>query len=161
MEAMFINVLERSGAITDNKRDAVSRTLDYEEALRMALDVGSQLEEAEAQGKGYVRVSLDNIRRMGNGRFIIENESPYNIKDGELVITTPFTYTPDMAPELASTSRLPAKVSPSVGYYSLAKTVIHTLDIDGDIERLRPTKLYYLVKRATEKIAKDRYYLYI
>lgn len=161
MEELFINVLKRSGATIDNKRDTITEILDYEDALRMALDIGAQLEAAEAEGKGYISVGLNNIRRLGNGSFILINESPANIKNDKLVITTPFKYTSDMAPELALISRLPAKVSPNVSYYSLVKNVLRVLDIGEDIERLRPTKLYYLIKRATEQIPNDRIFIYI
>jgi ABC-type transporter Mla MlaB component len=153
--------LERSGATIDDKRNIVTGTLDYEDALRMALDIGAQLEAAESEGKGYIRVSLDDIRRMDSGSYIIMNENVYGIKSGKLTLTKPFTYTEDMAPELASVSKLPAKVPASVGYYSLAKTVIKALDISNDIERLNPTKLYYLLKRAIETKPEDRYFLYI
>jgi len=161
MEALFVEVLERSGATTDDIREKIPATLDYEEALRLALDVGAQLEAAETEGKGYISVGPDNIRRMGSGSYLFVDNAPYDIVSGELKITKPFDYTPDMAPELSSVSRLPASVSPSAGYYSLAKSVVSLLGIGDDVERLRPTKLYYPVKRANEEDPKDRYFLYI
>jgi len=161
MESLFVSVLERSGATTDSKREKLADVMDYDEVSRLALDIGAQLEAAESEGKGYIRVGTDDIRKMDSGSYILVNEEPYDIVSGELKVTKPFSHTPDMAPELASVSRLPASVTPSVGYYSLAKTVVGLLGIDGDMERLQPTKLYFLVKRATAEDPKDRYFVYI
>ena len=161
METLFIDVLNRSNATIDDARNKVQDILDYEEALRMALDIGAQLEAAEEEGKGYIRISLNEIRKMNSGSYILVDYDPYDIVSGELKITKSFTYTPDMAPELASISRLPTSVTPTVGYYSLAKTIVNALDIDNDIERLRPTKLYYLLKRSIEQEPNNRYFIYI
>jgi len=161
MEEMFINVLKRSGSIVDNKRELVNEPLNYEDAVRLILDIGSQLEVAETIGKGFIRVHINDIRRTGDGSFLLISKDTYDIRDKQLWITKPIEYHNGMAPELELISKLPAYVTTTVSYYSLCKTVIDSLDITKNLERLRPTKLFWLIKRATHKEPNNRRFIYI
>tara|TARA_Y100000389_G_C17445524_1_gene511360 strand:+ start:369 stop:854 length:486 start_codon:yes stop_codon:yes gene_type:complete len=161
MEDMFINVLNINGGKVDNKRESVKEPIDYEDAVRLVLDIGAQLEVAEKNGKGFININMNDIKRTGEGSFLLISKDVYDIRNKQLWITKPIKYNSEMAPELALITQLPAYVNINVSYYSLCKTILNSLDINKNIERLRPTKLYWLIKRATHKEPNNRRFLYI
>jgi hypothetical protein len=161
MEEMFINVLNISGGKVDNKRESVKEPIDYEDAVRLVLDIGAQLEVAEKNGKGFININMNDIRRTGDGSFLLISKDVYDIRNKQLWITKPIEYDIGMAPEIALITQLPSYVNINVSYYSLCKTILNSLDINNNIERLRPTKLYWLIKRATNKEPNDRQFFYI
>lgn len=161
MEDLFIKVLKKNGSVVDSKRELIKEPLDYEDAVRLVLDIGAQLEEAETIGKGFINITMNDIIRFRNGGFLLISKDTYDIRNKQLWITKPIKYNSKMAPELALISQLPAYVNTNVSYYSLCKTILNSLDINNNIERLSPTKLYWLIKRATNKEPDNRHFIYI
>ena len=151
----------QSGSIVTVTSSSVKEPIDYEDAVRLVLDIGAQLEVAEKNGKGFININMNDIKRTGEGSFLLISKDVYDIRNKQLWITKPIKYNSEMAPELALITQLPAYVNINVSYYSLCKTILNSLDINKNIERLRPTKLYWLIKRATHKEPNNRRFLYI
>lgn len=87
--------------------------------------------------------------------------SEYHSKN-ELLISKPFVYSKNtMAPELEKIKALPASVNTNVGYYSICKLAISLLNIDNNLLRLRPSKLYFLIDRMLKDNADERRFIYI
>ena len=62
---------------------------------------------------------------------------------------------------LFKASTLPLRVNSNVGFYAICKLAISLLNIDNDINRLRPTKLYFLMDRILVENPEDRVFMYI
>jgi len=163
MENLFIDFLEQNSSKINKKYKNISSPINYEEAVRMILDIGAQIEIAEDNNKGLIKINLEDIKITNTERFIlhIKDDDYFDIRNGKLLISKPFKYDEGMAPELNEIKSLPLKVNPNVAYYSLCNLILELLGIDNNIERLYSTKLYWLMKRVLIEEAEERKFIYI
>jgi hypothetical protein len=121
---------------------------DYNQAVRFILDVSTQISYI-IENRGYAPYSLlhEHISLI-NDTFVITNFDTFvPIKNNKLLIKTLFKKTKYMAPELLTATTIPFSVDLNVVDYNIVKLCLQSLDIDNNIERLIPTKLYFLFKR--------------
>lgn len=143
-----------------NKRKVISSNdiFEYNEAVRFVLDIGTQVSSIAEFGFSPIFLLHEHISRIDN-TFIITNFDTFiPLKNGKLNIKTIFKKTKYMAPELLKADILPFTADIETIHYNIVKLCIQNLHIDNNIERLKPTKLYYLFKRV---LSERREILYI
>ena len=103
---------------------------------------------------------IENLKEFDNYELYnvaLSNQSG----KGDLLISKPFTFNNLMAPELKTLNTLPEIVNSNVGYYSICMLVISLLNIEGNLDRLKPTKLYFLMERILKETPSKRRFIYI
>ena len=122
MEEILIESLKINGndVDSDTKKLPITTPLNYEECLRLILDIGAQIEMLKERNIGILSVQKDNILKMQNGGYIIDkNILSFNCDENGIVkIDKPFKYKNGMAEELKDISELPTTVSYDVAYFS-------------------------------------------
>ena len=162
MEQIIIKQLQNSGADVSGPRKPLPDILSYQQAVRLVLDISAQLSKLHENMLGFIDISKEQIEMIGNNSFILKNPNLYRVKrNGEILISKPFTYNNVMAPELKTINTLPEIVNSNVGYYCLCKLVLSLLNIDNNLDRLRPTKLYFLMERILKENPLERRFIYI
>ena len=162
MEQLFIKQLQDSGADISGERKDIPNILSYQEAVRLTLDISAQLAKLHENNKGFISISKDQIEMIGENNFIIKSVDLFRVKStGDLLISKPFQYNDFMAPELKNLNTLPETVNSNVGYYCICKLVLSLLNVENNLERLRPTKLYFLMERILKENSSDRRFIYI
>jgi len=162
MEKELIKVLQKSGAEITDERKPLPEILSYRQAVRFVLDLSAQLAHLQENGKGFISITKKQIEIIGENNFIIKDTDIFRVNyDSQLLISKPFTYNSFMAPELKDKKTLPLRVNSNVGFYAICKLAISLLNIDNDINRLRPTKLYFLMDRILVENPEDRVFMYI
>lgn len=162
MEQLFIKQLQDSGADISGERKDIPNILSYQQAVRLTLDISAQLAKLHENNKGFISISKDQIEMIGENNFIIKSVDLFRVKStGDLLISKPFQYNDFMAPELKNLNTLPETVNSNVGYYCICKLVLSLLNVENNLERLRPTKLYFLMERILKENSSDRRFIYI
>ena len=162
MEELLITQLQNSGADISGKRTPVPNILSYQQAVRLTLDISAQLAKLHENKKGFINIRKDQIDMIGENNFIIKEIELYRVKsNGELLISKPFQYNDLMAPELNNINTLPETVNSNVGFYCICKLVLSLLNINNNLDRLRPTKLYFLMERILKENPNERRFIYI
>ena len=162
MEQVFIKQLQNSGADASGERKPLPNILSYQQAVRMTLDLSAQLAKLHENKKGFISISKQQVEMIGENSFIIKDIDLFRVKsNGDLLISKPFTFNNLMAPELKTLNTLPEIVNSNVGYYSICMLVISLLNIEGNLDRLKPTKLYFLMERILKETPSKRRFIYI
>ena len=156
MDSIIINTLVLGGA----KVGAVKRTLcdikllPYNECLRMVLDIGAQIEALKENGYGIFHLTSKDIVQTIDGSFMISNKENILQCDEHGIMPVPhaFKFIEGMAPELNSK---PMTISYTAAYFSLRSIAC------GDLKRLYPTKLYFLLERCSHDDPTKRVFIFI
>lgn len=140
------------------------QTLQYNQCVRLVLDIGAQIERLKENGYGLLTVSPRLVSKTSSGAFILSDKSDLYYKctkRGMLDITRPFNKVDSMSPEVLAIDSLPSEVSYTAAYYSLGNLACDVLGIDRDISILKPTKLYFLLERCMQEDPSSRVFLFI
>jgi hypothetical protein len=120
---------------------------NYTEAVRFILDISTQVSYIAQHGFAPFSLLHKHISKL-NGTFIITNFDTFvPIKNKKLTIKTLFNKTKYMASELLTSNTIPFSIDLNCIDYNIVKLCLQNLDIDNNLERLYPTKLYFLFKR--------------
>lgn len=120
---------------------------NYSQAVRFILDISTQISYIAQHGFAPFSLLHEHISKI-NDTFIITNFDYFiPIKNNKLIIKTLFKKTKYMAPELLTAKTIPFSVNLNAIDYNIVKLCLQNLHIDNNIERLNPTKLYFLFKR--------------
>ena len=170
--------------IGDNNNDTAIRLdkfiekngmLSYELGLRLMLNLGTQLLELLNNKFGVLFFSVRDIVVINNNTFLLTNISNILIinEENKLVLTEPIKINGFVAPEMETIIKrnletngvkglsLPFFTYHTVAYYSAALLCIYCLGIDTGMNAIYNSKLYYLLRRCMEPVAKNRVFLYI
>lgn len=162
--SICITALENGGAIVGKHLCSLtSSRLNYGECTRMILDIGGQIESLRENGLGILYLTTDDITATSDGSYVLTpSENPLSCDErGMLLIDRPFIYNEDtMAPELKHINILPSNVYYTSVYYSLKTLVLKVLGIET-IEKIYPTKLYYLIQRCLIDDPKNRIFIFV
>ena len=162
MEEQMTKFLKDTGVDVSQKKGPVPDILSYEQAVRLTLDVAAQLSRLHEKRMGFISIRKEDIKMIGTNNFVISTPELFRVSwKNELLISKPFEYNELMAPELKSIKTLPSTVNANVGYYSICKLVLSLLNIDNNLARLSPTKLYYLMERIFKDDPDERRFIYI
>ena len=162
MEQLFIKQLQNSGADVSGERKPLPDILSYQQAVRLTLDLSAQLAKLHENKKGFISVSKEQIEMIGENTFIIKDVELFRVKSSaNLLISKPFNYNNLMAPELKNLNTLPETVNSNVGYYCICMLALSLLNIDNNLDRLRPTKLYFLMERILKENPSERRFIFI
>ena len=165
MEQILIQALQINGHDIDTttKKSELHDTLDYEECLRLILDIGAQIELLKDNGIGILFIGKNDVLRLSSGGYILKS-SILSFKcneNAEIKIDKPFDNNINgMAPELKNINKLPSLVSYNVAYFSLKQLVLEIMELET-ITQLEPTKLYYLITRCAQINPSDRVFILI
>ena len=144
------------------KREPINLPLNYSQALRMILDLKIQIDALKENNKAFIDINIDNIKLTGENTFIIHDlPTLFSIENKKILISKPYQKTKYIAPELQTSAKLPIKIDESASYYCISKLVLDVLNIDNNIERIYPTKLFYLIERILVENPEKRTFLYI
>ena len=159
MEEILVESLSNSGNDVENSTDkkALKKRLNYDECLRLLLDVGAQIELLRENNIGILSVTKQDIMQLSHGGFMI-NPDILSFKcdnNGQIRVDKPFQKVKGMAPELEKIETLPTTVSYTVAYFSLKQLALDLLDIQS-LSQLEPTKMFYLLERCSRDDPKDR-----
>ena len=165
MEQILIQALQINGNNITEKttKNKLSSDLDYEQCIRMILDIGAQIELLKEHGIGILFVTKNDVLQLSTGGYILSTDilSFKCNKNGEINIDKPFdTSIIGIAPELIKINQLPSLVSYNVAYFSLKQLVLEVMQLDK-IGQLEPTKLYYLIERCSQENPSDRVFVLI
>ena len=165
MERILIHALQINGNKIDEKttKNKLPNALDYEQCMRLILDIGAQIEILKEHGIGILFITKNDILQLSTGGYILNNDiiSFKCHKNGEINIDKPFNNAiQGIAPELKKITQLPSLVSYNVAYFSLKHLVLEVMDIKS-IMQLEPTKLYYLIMRCSQENTSDRVFILI
>lgn len=162
MEQLFIKQLQNSGADVSGERKPLPDILSYQQAVRLTLDLSAQLAKLHENKKGFISISKEQVEMIGENTFLIKEADLFRVKsNGNLLISKPFIYSNLMAPELKNLNTLPETVNSNVGYYCICMLVLSLLNIDNNLDRLRPTKLYFLMERILKENPSERRFIFI
>jgi hypothetical protein len=162
MEEQLIKVLINSGADVSGDRKELPSILDYHQAVRMTLDLAAQLTKMHENQRGIISITKEQVVMIGDNNFLLKELDLFRVdKNKKILISRPFEYNQLMAPELKDLNTLPSRVNSNVGYYSICKLVLSLLNIDNNVERLNPTKLYFLMDRIFNTDPEKRRFIYI
>lgn len=144
------------------KRDSINLPLNYSQALRMIFDLKIQIDALKKNNKAFIDINIDNIKLTGENTFIIDNfPQLYAIKNDKILISKPYSKSKYIAPELNNVDKLPIKINESASYFCISKLILDILNIDNNIKRIYPTKLFYLLERILVENPEKRTFLYI
>ena len=164
MEEILVEALSNNGNDVENStvKKALTQRLNYDECLRLLLDVGAQIEALRENGIGILSVTKSDILQLSQNGFMINpNILSFKCDDnGQLRIDKPFQKEKGMAPELEKIETLPTTVSYTVAYFSLKQLALDLLDIQS-LSQLEPTKMFYLLERCARDNPKDRTFMLI
>ena len=165
MEQLLIQALQINGnKITEKTtKHNLSNTLDYEQCMRLILDIGAQIELLKDNGIGILFVTKKDILQLSTGGYILDTNilSFKCDENGVIKIDKPFdNKMHGIAPELVNINQLPSLVSYNVAYFSLKQLVLELMNIES-IMLLEPTKLYYLIIRCSQENPDDRVFMLI
>ena len=153
------------------------RTLDYQQALSLFLDVGEQLEFLNKMGKGFIELNPEDIFIIftdnTNFSFVFMGIKPFfSVKNNILEIDKIFKKSGFISPQLKNIKQIPFESIYSQNiYYQLAMMVCNCFgsidkkftytDYKQHIDCILETKLYWALLRCLDDKPEDRYYLYI
>ena len=165
MEEILIQALQINGnSINEStKKTELSNTLDYEQSMRLILDIGAQIESLKNNGIGILFINKKDIFQLSTGGYILSSDIlSFNCNEtGEIKIDKPFDNSiPGIAPELKNISEIPTLVSYNVAYFSLKQLVLEIMELET-IKQLEPTKLYYLIERCSQENSTNRVFVLI
>ena len=165
MEQVLMQALQINGNTIDSstKKTALSNTLDYEQCMRLILDIGTQIESLKDNGIGILFIGKKDIFQLSTGGYILSSDIlSFNCNEtGEIKIDKPFDNSIlGIAPELKNISEIPSLVSYNVAYFSLKQLVLEIMELET-IKQLEPTKLYYLIERCSQENPSDRVFVLI
>ena len=164
MEALLIEAIQNNNNNVDSstKKTALNNILDYEECLRLLLDVGAQIELLKERGFGILSLDKNDIFQLSSGGFMINPDilSFRCDNNGMIRIDKPFDYSKGMAPELQTIKQLPSTVSYNVAYFSLKQLTLDVMQLET-LTQLEPTKMFYLLERCSKEKSEDRSFLFI
>ncbi len=146
------------------------KELNYTKTLRLAICLGLQLGILNDLNYGVLFFELSDILVIDENWYLLTNFSnAYPLTSNKkLEIIKPISDKDFIAPELNDISELPAQVNASCAYYSLALLCIKVYGFDTivkdtpfELEIIRRTPLYFLLKRCLEKNPEERVFLLI
>ena len=153
--------------------------LNYDLALRLMMNLGTQMLALLNNKYGVLFFSLKDITVVNNNTFILTNLSNIVIINEEnmLVLNESIKMNDFISPEMKMKMKtmiernkkennkneltFPFYTYHTASYYSVALLCIHCLEIDTGMNAIYNSKLYYLLRRCMEPVAKNRVFLYI
>jgi len=139
--------------------------LNYDLALRLMMNLGTQMLALLNNKYGVLFFSLKDITVVNNNTFLLTNISNIVIINEEnmLVLNESIKMNGFISPEMKMKMKmtLPFYTYYTASYYSAALLCIHCLKIDTEMNSIYNSKLYYLLRRCMEPVAKNRVFLYI
>ena len=165
MEKILYQALQINGNDITEKtvKNKLPDALDYEQCMRMILDIGAQIELLKEHGIGILFVTKNDVFQLSTGGYILNSDilSFKCNENGEINIDKPFDNSiVGIAPELGKINKLPSIVSYNVAYFSLKQLVLEIMQLEI-IGQLEPTKLYYLIVRCSQENPSDRVFILI
>ena len=165
MEQILIQALQINGNSINasTKKTELSITLDYEQCMRLILDIGAQIESLKDNGVGILFINKKDIFQLSTGGYLLRSDilSFKCDESGKIKIDKPFDNSiPGIAPELKDISEIPSLVSYNVAYFSLKQLVLEIMELET-IKQLEPTKLYYLIERCSQENPSNRVFVLI
>ena len=134
--------------------------LNYHQAVLLVLNLGSQIAALAKVGKGLISLRQDDVIVCDG--FIIGNLSGTVALEGmKLEIVRAVDLHSGAAPEMHELDTLPSLVNMSAIYYSIAVLCLECMDISRDMQEIKGSKLYYLLKRCMRPDPQTREFLYI
>ena len=143
--------------------------LNYDLALRLMMNLGSQMLTLLNNKYGVLFFLLKDITVVNNNTFLLTNLSNIVMINEEnmMVLNESIKMNGFIAPEIKMKMKtkmkmtLPFYTYHTASYYSAALLCIHCLKIDTEMNAIYNSKLYYLLRRCMEPVAKNRVFLYI
>ena len=165
MKQVLMQALQINGNSIDTStiKNKLPDALDYEQCMRMILDIGTQIELLKENNIGILFINKKHIVQLSTGGYILSSDilSFKCNENGEIKIDKPFdNNTPGIAPELKNINKIPSLVSYNVAYFSLKQLVLEVMELET-IEQLEPTKLYYLIEKCSQENPSDRVFVLI
>lgn len=165
MSQILTDTLNDSGiSLGKIGKNLSKETLQYNQCVRMILDIGAQIERLKENGYGLLNIDPSMVFKTSSGAFILSSQSDLYYKctrTGMLDITRPFKKSDSMAPEVLAIDSLPSETSYTAAYYTLGHLACDVLGIDRDIFLLKPSKLYFLLERCMHENPSSRVFLFI
>ena len=140
--------------------------LELDQARRLVLDIEKEMKHLKKKGLGLLIVDLHSVIWTPDHGFTLTKDAvTAPIDDDELVVTHPLDREhPFLSPELHAIRTLPARVSPTVSYYSVGKLILCCMTgqtNEGRISELGHLSLAYFLRRCLQPDPSQRAYLYI
>lgn len=153
--------------------------LNYDLALRLMMNLGTQMLALLNNKYGVLFFSLKDITVVNNNTFLLTNLSNIVIINEEnmLVLNESIKMNGFISPEMKMKMKtmiernkkennkneltFPFYTYHTASYYSAALLCIHCLEVDTGMNAIYNSKLYYLLRRCMEPVAKNRVFLYI
>lgn len=134
--------------------------LDYQQAVQLALNLGSQIAALAESGRGIVSLRRDDVIVCEG--FIIGNlSSTVALEEGKMEIVRAVDCHSCTAPEMHDLDTLPSLVNMSAIYYSIALLCLECMGISREMREIRGSKLYYMLGRCLRHDPQRREFLYI
>lgn len=137
-----------------------SSNLIYEDCLKLIIDIGNQLEKLNKKSYGLLYIQKSDILQYNNSYSLKPNLDYFTTANNELLLNRPFNYNNTMAPELKNITEIPAIVSYNVCFFNLKQVAMDIIGLE-EFDQLNPTKLYFLLKRCSNKDSTQRVFFYI
>lgn len=138
----------------------VSSYLIYEDCLKLIIDIGNQLEKLNKKSYGLLYIQKSDILQYNNNYSLKPNLDYFTTANNELLINRPFNNNNTMAPEVKNITEIPAIVSYNVCFFNLKQVAMDIIGLE-EFDQLNPTKLYFLLKRCSNKDSSQRVFFYI
>ena len=133
--------------------------VDYQTALQISLQIGTQIKILADRGLCVPVVTPDKILLAKEGKYLLDPSTYIKLETGRKYELKSPSQEPDayLSPELKDQGV--GTFSYTTSLYSFAISIL-TL-IDSDLESLEPTKLFYLLKRCLHDNPSARLFLYV
>ena len=160
----IVIALEKGGSIISKKLIELSKLemeLDYDKCLRLALNIGTQINILKYLNLGIPVITIDDILISNDGTYILNTKKHIDSLDSNsnILLTVNFQKNDNTPPELKKITKIPNTIYYTSAYYSLAKLCLSLLN--KDLKSLYPTKLYFLLERCLKIEPKNRVFLYV
>ena len=160
----IVIALEKGGSIISKKLVELSKletSFDYDKCLRLALNIGTQINILKYLNLGIPVITIDDILVSTDGTYILNTKKHIDSLDSNsnILLTVNFQKDDNTPPELKKITKIPNTIYYTSAYYSLAKLCLSL--INKDLKSLYPTKLYFLLSRCLRVNPNDRVFLYV
>ena len=73
MEEQLLQVLVNSGADVSGDRKELPEILNYQQAVRMTLDLAAQLTKMHENHRGFISVTKEQVVMIGDNNFLLKD----------------------------------------------------------------------------------------
>ena len=160
----IVIALEKGGSVISKNLIELSKLetdFDYDKCLRLALNIGTQINILKYLNYGIPVITIDDILVSTDGTYVLNTKQHIDSLDNDsnILLTSNFKKDKDTPPELKKITKIPNTIYYTSAYYSLAKLCL--LLINKDLKSLYPTKLYFLLTRCLREVPQNRVFLYV